>query len=46
MAEKVGAPKHFQKILPYFERGRMVVHSPDNSHPLELRGLDFCVVRH
>ncbi len=46
MAEKVSAPKHYQKILPYFEKGRMVIHSPDNSHPLELRGLDFCVVRH
>ncbi|MBI3661329.1 ATP-binding protein [Candidatus Acetothermia bacterium] len=46
MAEKVNAPKHYQKILPYFEKGRRVIHSPDNSHPLELRGLDFCVVRH
>ncbi len=46
MAEKVSAPKHYQKILPYFEKGRMVIHSPDNSHPLELRGLDFCVVKH
>ncbi len=46
MAERAGAPKHFQKALPYFEKGRMVVHSPDNSKPLEIRGLDFCVVRH
>lgn len=46
MAERAGAPKEYQKALPYFERGRMVVHSPDNSYPLELRGLDFCVVRH
>jgi len=46
MAERAGAPKEYQKALPYFERGRMVVHSPDNSHPLELRGLQFCVVRH
>jgi hypothetical protein len=46
MAERAGAPKHFQKSLPYFEKGRMVVHSPDNSKPLEIRGLDFCVVRH
>ncbi len=46
MAERAGAPKEYQKALPYFERGRMVVSSPDNSHPVELRGLDFCVVRH
>ena len=46
MAEHAGAPKHFQKALPYFERGRMVVASPDNSHPVELQGLPFCVVRH
>ncbi len=46
MAERAGAPKHFQRALPYFEKGRMVVHSPDNSKPLEVRGLEFCVVRH
>ncbi len=46
LAERAGAPKEYQKALPYFERGRMVVHSPENSYPLELRGLDFCVVRH
>jgi hypothetical protein len=46
MAERAGAPKQYQKALPYFEKGRIVVHSPDNSRPLEIRGLDFCVVRH
>jgi DNA helicase HerA-like ATPase len=46
LAELAGAPKEYQRTLPYFERGRMVVHSPDNSYPLELRGLEFCVVRH
>lgn len=46
MAEKAGAPARYQKVLPYFERGRMVVHAPDNSKPLELRGLNFCVVMH
>ncbi len=46
MAERAGAPKHYQKALPYFEKGRMIVHSPDNSRPLEIRGLDFCVVKH
>ncbi|MCS6903560.1 MAG: ATP-binding protein [Candidatus Bipolaricaulota bacterium] len=46
MAEKAGAPVRYQKVLPYFERGRMVVHAPDNSKPLELRGLNFCLVGH
>lgn len=46
MAEKAGAPARYQKVLPYFERGRMVVHAPDNSKPLELRGLNFCLVGH
>lgn len=46
LAELAGAPKGYQKALPYFERGRMVVYSPDNSYPLELRGLDFCLVYH
>jgi hypothetical protein len=46
MAERAGAPKQYQKALPYFEKGRIVVHSPDNSRPLEIRGLPFCVVRH
>jgi DNA helicase HerA-like ATPase len=46
MAERAGAPAHYQKALPYFEKGRMVIHAPDNSHPVEIRGLPFCVVRH
>ncbi|MFQ5794725.1 MAG: ATP-binding protein [Candidatus Bipolaricaulia bacterium] len=46
MAEKAGAPPEYQRALPYFERGRMIVHSPDNSHPLEIIGLKFCVVKH
>jgi len=46
MAEKAGAPKQYQRALPYFEKGRIVVHSPDNSRPLEIRGLGFCVVKH
>ncbi|MGQ9601702.1 MAG: ATP-binding protein [Candidatus Bipolaricaulia bacterium] len=46
LAERAGAPKEYQKALPYFERGRMVVHSPENSYPLEIRGLEFCLVRH
>lgn len=46
MAEKAGAPQQYQKALPYFEKGRMIVHSPDNSYPSEISGLEFCVVRH
>ena len=46
MAERAGAPKQYQRSLPYFEKGRIVVHSPDNSRPLEIRGLPFCVVKH
>jgi DNA helicase HerA-like ATPase len=46
MAERAGAPKQYHKALPYFEKGRMIVHSPDNSRPLEIRGLPFCVVKH
>jgi len=46
MAEAAGAPPEFVKSLPYFEKGRIVVHSPDNSQPVEILGLHFCVVRH
>ena len=46
MAEKAGAPKEYLNAVPYFERGRMVVNSPDNSHPLELKGLSRSLVKH
>lgn len=46
MAEAAGAPPEFLKALPYFEKGRMVVHSPDNSQPVEIIGLHFCLVKH
>jgi len=46
MAESAGAPPEFLRALPYFEKGRMVVNSPDNSQPVEILGLPFCVVRH
>jgi len=46
MAEAAGAPSEFLRAIPYFEKGRMVVHSPDNSQPVEVLGLPFCVVKH
>jgi len=46
MAESAGAPGEFLRALPYFEKGRMVINSPDNSQPVEILGLPFCVVRH
>jgi len=46
MAEAAGAPPEFLRALPYFEKGRIVVNSPDNSQPVEILGLPFCVVRH
>ena len=46
MAEAAGAPAEFLRALPYYEKGRMVVHSPDNSQPVEIQGLHFCVVKH
>ncbi|MFB6360133.1 MAG: ATP-binding protein [Halobacteriales archaeon] len=32
--------------VPYMETGQLVVYSPDNSEPVELAGLEKCVVRH
>lgn len=39
-------PSYLTKRVPYLERGQLVVYSPDNSEPVELVGLHFCVVRH
>lgn len=46
MAETAGAPAEFLRSLPYFEKGRMIINSPDNSQPVEILGLHFCVVKH
>ncbi len=39
-------PKELERRVPYLERGEMVVYSPDNSEPVEVKGLSECVVRH
>jgi hypothetical protein len=46
MAESAGAPSEFLRSIPYYEKGRMVINSPDNCQPVEILGLHFCVVKH
>lgn len=42
----VNLPTALEGRVPYMEQGGMVVHSPDNSEPVELAGLPYCVTRH
>jgi DNA helicase HerA-like ATPase len=42
----VNVPAALERKVPYMERGRMVVYSPDNSEPVEVTGLPVCVTRH
>ena len=42
----VNVPAELERKVPYMERGRMVVYSPDNSEPVEVTGLPVCVTRH
>jgi len=42
----VNVPASLERKVPYMERGRMVVYSPDNSEPVEVTGLPVCVTRH
>ncbi|MFB6281099.1 MAG: ATP-binding protein [Haloferacaceae archaeon] len=42
----VNIPATLEDKVPYMERGRMVVYSPDNSEPVEVTGLPVCVTRH
>ena len=42
----VNIPAALERKVPYMERGRMVVYSPDNSEPVEVAGLPVCVTRH
>jgi Predicted ATPase len=42
----VNVPSNLESKIPYMEKGQMVVHSPDNSEPVELIGLEQCLTRH
>ncbi|CAI50604.1 arNOG05179 family protein (DUF87-related AAA-type ATPase) [Natronomonas pharaonis DSM 2160] len=42
----VNIPSNLEGKVPYMEQGQMVVYSPDNSEPVELRGLSNCLTRH
>ncbi|PSQ00916.1 AAA family ATPase [Halobacteriales archaeon QS_4_70_19] len=42
----VNLPTALEGKVPYFEKGQMAVHSPDNSEPVELIGLSNCLTNH
>jgi DNA helicase HerA-like ATPase len=42
----VNVPTELEGKVPYMEQGGMVVHSPDNSDPVEVMGLSNCLTRH
>ena len=42
----VNVPANLESKIPYMEKGQLVVHSPDNSEPVELIGLKHCLTRH
>jgi len=42
----VNIPTELEGKVPYMEQGGMVVHSPDNSDPVEIMGLSNCLTRH
>jgi DNA helicase HerA-like ATPase len=42
----VNIPSNLEGKVPYMEKGQMVIYSPDNSEPVELRGLATCLTRH
>ena len=42
----VNIPSNLESKVPYMEKGQMVVYSPDNSEPVELKGLATCVTKH
>jgi len=42
----VNIPSALERKVPYMEQGQMVVYSPDNSEPVELVGLEHCLVAH
>lgn len=44
--DALNLPQSLTGRVPYLEKGGMVVHSPDNSEPVELSGLEYCATRH
>ncbi len=42
----VNIPSNMEGRVPYMETGQMVVYSPDNSEPVEVIGLEYCLTRH
>ena len=44
--KSVNIPPELEDKVPYMETGQFVVYSPDNSEPVELRGLSTCLTRH
>ena len=42
----VNVPPALESKVPYFEKGQMAVYSPDNSEPVEILGLPYCLTRH
>jgi hypothetical protein len=42
----VNVPAELESKVPYFEKGQMAVYSPDNSEPVEVMGLPYCLTRH
>ena len=44
--KSVNIPPQLEDKVPYMETGQFVVYSPDNSEPVELRGLSTCLTRH
>jgi len=42
----VNIPPNLESKVPYMEKGQMVVYSPDNSEPVEIKGLSTCVTKH
>jgi len=44
--QSVNVPTELENKVPYMEQGGMVVYSPDNSDPVEIKGLSHCLTRH
>jgi DNA helicase HerA-like ATPase len=44
--QSVNIPTELEGKVPYMEQGGMVVYSPDNSDPVEIKGLSNCLTRH